>query len=420
VARIPGNRTEQIKAVLQTAVAKKSPSPYAKPAVWIVIIILAPLVLPIVFGILIAIVSIIAALVAVGIGKESGDLSLPLGASLQWSGTSAAMMYDVNGDGITDPIGHVRLIRPDKQTEHLGAFDAVTGKQIWLTQAICDLSSAQELTAALMQDTLLYVDPQGGMKALSPMTGQLLWSAPLEERAERICAVSAGLAFVELRDKRRLRVELATGQVSPAGQADDAVPCSGVWPDKPGHTPFFSIEDWRSRAQRDLPDVPGMRVDKLIRDLTSNAVIALGSRAVGTRIPSAASIVETMVLKEPAGKGRKRPPQLMAKVDTRWLSNVPSQNPLTVSEKEPTTGAIAIGRLIVPYEMSGTPSSERLACLDLTTGRALWDVEIPKSETGDVAAVVANDRMLFVSMWTYLHIFDLATGAHRATIGKWM
>jgi hypothetical protein len=421
VARIPGNRTEQFKAVIQTAVAKKSSNPYAKPAVWLVIIILAPFVLPVVLGILFVVISVIVAL-ATGVSTQtSGDaLGLPLDASLQWSGTNAAMLYDVNGDGITDPIGHVRLIGTDEQTGHLAAFDAVTGERLWLTEAICDLSSSHQITAALVQDTLLYVDPLGVMKALSPATGQELWSAPLGERAERICAAALGLATVELGDKRRLNAQLATGQVSPAGQAGDGAPCSGVWSDKPGLTPFFSIDDRLSKIGRDMPEVPGMHVTKLVRDLTSPAVVALGYKTAGTRIPSAAAIVETAVLKAPSGKARKRAPGRKINVDMRWLSNVPLQNPLTVTEGEPDTAAIAMGRLIVPYEMSGSPSSERLSCLDLATGRALWEVEIPHSDTGDVAAVVANDRFVFVSMWTYLHIFDLSTGEHRTTIGKWM
>jgi hypothetical protein len=29
------------------------------------------------------------------------------------------------------------------------------------------------------------------------------------------------------------------------------------------------------------------------------------------------------------------------------------------------------------------------------------------------------DRQVFISMWTYLHVFDLTTGAYRMTIGQW-
>jgi hypothetical protein len=420
VSRIPENPTQQLKAVLQAAMPGKAiRQPYAKPPNWIVVLILLPFVLPLVLGVLAIVGGLIFALIARrAMNSGPGQSGLPVGTSLQWSGSDAAMLFDVNGDGIADPIGFVRLLGSESQTQHIGAFDAVTGQRLWLSKTIGDLSSSHQMTAALVQDTVLYVDPTGMLRTLSPASGQILWSAPLPERVERICAVSQGLASILLADKRLFHVQLGSGQLSHVHQGENTQPCKGVWSTQAGLTPLFHMEDWRSRGRSSMPEVPGMRVEKLLRDGTSDATIALGYKTPGSRIPAAASIIERTALEQGSGKLR-RTPQGNSRVETRWLVNVPSNNPLSVQEGEPSTGAISSGRLIVPYERSGAKNSGRLACLDLATGSSLWDVEIPQSDTGDVSAIVANDLLIFVSIWTYLHIFDLATGVHRSTIGKW-
>jgi hypothetical protein len=422
VSRIPENRTEQIKAVLQSVVQKPK-QPVAKPATWIILLILAPFVLPFVFGILITIIGIIVAIVAgEPLARAVATSSAALAnEKMQWSGQHAAMLLDVNRDGVADPIGRVNFVTADAQPTHLAAFDALTAERLWMSEPIGTMSTGHEVKTALVGETLLIADSTGVLKALSPYTGQQLWTSPLGERAEWLCGYGPGQASVELADKRILNVQLATGQVSPGGQGDDSQPCLGAWSDKPGLTPSMRVEGWLMRPRRDMPQLSGLEVEKLVRDIPSGTVVALGYKTPGTRIPAAASLREVAPTlearggkKRPSRRERQSPPQVL------WLSQIPASSPLSVAEGGPDTGAIAMGRLLVPYEMNGSPSLERLACLDLATGRSLWDVEIPQSDTGDAAAVVANDRLVFVSIWTYLHIFDLATGAHRATIGKWM
>jgi hypothetical protein len=102
-----------------------------------------------------------------------------------------------------------------------------------------------------------------------------------------------------------------------------------------------------------------------------------------------------------------------------WVAAVPAVNPMTVSPGAIETATIAAGRLVAPYQLQGSKAGWRLACLDVQTGRSLWDVAIPLSDVSSVDSIVASDRQVFVPIWTYLQVFDLGTGQHRMTIGKW-
>jgi outer membrane protein assembly factor BamB len=142
----------------------------------------------------------------------------------------------------------------------------------------------------------------------------------------------------------------------------------------------------------------------LVDKVTGNT-IALGYREPGTRTPMAA----LYKLDNPKKK----------KATALWMANVSSVNPLTVKEGAPEKGAAAQGRVLVPYGLQGSDAGGKLSCLDESTGRILWDVPIPRSDTGSVGGVTASQHHAFVSHWTYLDIFQLVDGAHKMTIGIW-
>jgi outer membrane protein assembly factor BamB len=155
------------------------------------------------------------------------------------------------------------------------------------------------------------------------------------------------------------------------------------------------------------PELDGMDAEVVVVDAVSGSHVALGVKSPGTRVPMAA-LYDPRTVSE-----RKR------KTTARWMTAIPAVNPLTVKESAPDNAAISQGRIIVPYELQGSSTGSRLACLELATGRSLWETQIPRTDAGSMGPVVASDRMVFVSHWTYLDIFDLGTGQVRMTIGVW-
>jgi hypothetical protein len=260
-------------------------------------------------------------------------------------------------------------------------------------------------------DKLLLGDPTGVLKAFSIYNGQQVWTAMLGERVDRICGAGQGHVRVEKKDKQSVTVALATGQITPAGQAD-AQFCSGVWTDQPGETAGVragggTFDEWIKQ-----PEIDGINIGMVVADLSSPTWVAVGSRKPGTRVPTAAAFAA-------AKPGKKGNWTKKKKATPLWVAAIPGVNPLTVKQGEPDVATASAGRLIVPYAMEGSGKGYRMACLDVATGRNMWDVAIPLSGTSSVNAVVASDRQIFVGIWTYLHVFDLATGQFRMTIGKW-
>jgi len=349
-------------------------------------------------------------------GGSAGGISVLgelTGDRMQWVGNRQAMLVDVNQDGVADPVGWIRFLGASGSMDHLGAFDAVTGQRLWATDPISDTSNSSNAKAALAGDKLLVADTTGTLRAFSVSTGQLVWSGLLGERVERFCAGQQGYARVEKVDKQAVTVALATGQLSPAGAVDEKQFCSGLFTDVPGETPAVrfgggTFDEWIMQ-----PEMEGLDVGAVVADLRANTWIALGTRKPGTRVPTAAGY---------KGPGKLAHGNWMRKkkATPTWLAAIPGVNPLGVEQGAPGTGTISQGRLLVPYQLTGAQATWRLACLEATSGRSLWDVAIPQSETGGIGAVVASDRMVFVSGWTFLHLFDLGTGQHRATIGRWM
>jgi len=353
-----------------------------------------------------------------GIGGGSGPGSggsagQGLGEHMQWVGHKTPMVIDVNRDGVMDVIGWIRFLNMSggQTLDHLGAFNAVNGERLWTSPPITDSGQQHQVKVAMSGDKIAVADATGVLKAYSVYTGQQVWMAALGERADRICGEGPAYIRAETTDKRALRVALATGQITPAGNVEREAACGGVQSPDVSEGPTFSSGGgtWNEGGITN-PEIDGMDVAKVLVDKMSRATVALGYREPGTRVPTAALYAEGA-----KGKGARRGVKGIA----RWLAAVPAVNPLTVKEGGVEVGAISQGRVIVPYEMADSEQGVRLACLDLNTGQSLWDVAIPRSGTGGVGGMTASDRQVFVAHWTYLDIFDLGTGGHQLTIGVW-
>jgi hypothetical protein len=342
---------------------------------------------------------------------SGGGAGQSFGEKMQWIANKQPMLVDLTRDGVADLVGWVRFQKLGNSADHIAAFDTTTGNRLWTTPQLTGTSSTHEAKAAVAGDKLLLGDPTGTLKAFSVYNGQQVWTAMLGERVERMCGAGQGHVRVEKKDKQAVTVALATGQITPAGKADEQH-CTGIWTDKPGQTGSVitggdTFDEWIKQ-----PEIDGMDVGKVVADLSSRTWVAVGARKPGTKVPTAAAFPAPKSIKKGSWMKKK-------KVQPMWVAAIPGVNPMTVSQGEPDVATISAGRLIVPYEMGGQQGGYRLACIDVSSGRNLWDVAIPLSGTSSVMSVVASDRQIFVGIWTYLHVFDLATGQFRMTYGKW-
>lgn len=388
------------------------PVVYAPKAVGgaVVAVIVIAGVLPVVIGAIVAGVAMSrAASGAIASGPGAGgSAGQGIAEHMQWQGNRRAMLADVNGDGALDPIGWVRFLDGSVSNDHVAAFDAATGSRLWLTPPLADGSQSYNAKAALAGDKLVVADPAGALRAFSLANGQLVWSGVLGERAERLCGAGDGSVRVETADKRALVAALATGQITPGGAVERGAACDGIQT-ADGPAGLFSSLAGGTWDEGGIvnPEIAGMDVGRVVVDAVTGARVALGDKRPGTRVPMAA------LYDPPGARDRKR------KATARWLTAIPTVNPLSVQEGAPDSGAISRGRLVVPFGLQDSKAGWRLACLDVATGRSLWEVPVPNSDSGTMGPVVLSDRQVFLSHWTWLDVFDLGTGAHRMTIGVW-
>jgi outer membrane protein assembly factor BamB len=348
---------------------------------------------------------------------SGGSAGQSFGEHMQWISSKQPMLIDLTGDGVADPVGWIRFLGSGGSMDHVAAFDAVTGTRLWTTLQLADGSQTHEARAALAGDKLLVADPTGMLHAHSLQNGQRIWTAMLGERVERLCGGGPGQVRVEKKDEHQVTVALATGQVVPSGKIDDAAPCGGLWTDVPGRTPAVFLGGDTFDNITVQPVIDGMDVKRVVIEPRTGTYVALGSRKPGTAVPAAARYTPPA----PVADRKRGPSSWMNRPDVTpmWLAAIPAVNPMTVNPGSTELGTISAGRLVAPYQLAGSKGTWRLAALDLRTGQGLWDVDIPLSDTSSVNSTVASERQIFVGIWTYLHVFDLATGHHRLTIGKW-
>jgi hypothetical protein len=351
-------------------------------------------------------------------GSSSSSTSVPstsISQKMQWIGHMHPMLVDINGDGVMDIIGWMRAVSMvgGDSYDGLGAFDPVSGNRLWDTGALVNSSQTGDVHAALAGDKLLVTDPMGVLKAFSLANGASVWQAVLGERAERICGAEAGFAAIYTKDKRILKVPIATGQLMPAGQWEYKTPCPPLQNDHDPTGPYFLMEELSRTAKYDegpdalgYSDIQGMQIENILSDLSTNKLFALGTRSPGTRTPVVSSLQQTI-------SGKKKIWQSL------WQSTVTTLNPLTVGEGDPEQAGAASGRIVTIYDMQDSKSGNRMSCLDGNSGQILWDVPIPKSDTGTIGAINVSPHFVFVPHWTYLDIFQLVDGAHKRTIGEW-
>jgi hypothetical protein len=335
-----------------------------------------------------------------GSGPGGGG-HVPFGEHMQWQDGKAPMIADLNGDGVEDVVGFYRVLDGGEATTRLGAFSGATWNRLWHTDPLGD---AHQLALGSAGNAILVGDDRGLVRIFDRSSGVQLHSVQLSDRARRICGGDEGHAWIEVADEAHVLIDVATGGSRPSP------PPAGCAPRETGSDcSSWELSDQPARAEcmsselRKRLAVPGMTVSYALRQ--GDHVVGLGYKEKGTSISMIAG------LEPPRGKGEKQP---------LWVRTVNPDSRATSTTSTPQVADIADGMLFVTYLASDKQRMNRLAAIDAATGNTVWDVPVPRSEHGSGPSLMAiSSSRIYLPHWTWLDVFEVATGQHLATVGRW-
>jgi len=314
-----------------------------------------------------------------GSGPGSGGI-VPPGERLQWSTSGPSVVpVAINADSIEDFVGryHILDLKSSQQTTYIGAFDGKSFKRIWASESYGTLSQAASCThIAVAAGKVLVTDFRARAHILELATGKELKTIALTDKARRVCAPSdeTTKVWIEVADQQNVLVDLAAAS---AARGDRPASCAKIDDDE-------------------APKDQGMHIRDVLKK-GSNAV-AIGQKSPGTPVPMAMGFDPTSYA-------------------VRWKTPIPP-DPATASTSHPATN-ISADTFFATYELNDRKGSH-LVAIDLVTGKRRWDTFLPRSESGsDANWLTATQSRVYVPHWTWLDIFDAASGKHLGTVGMW-
>ncbi|HEX9622712.1 MAG TPA: PQQ-binding-like beta-propeller repeat protein [Polyangiaceae bacterium] len=337
-------------------------------------------------------------------GRESSPGNggyTPLGEHMQWNSRSAPEALDIDGDDVEDFVGLYQVLDSSKQEVFLGGFKGKQIERAWKVGPLSDMAGSQHVRFAVTGDRVAVSDVDSVIHVVSAKDGTELRALKLSDRAEQLCAnpSAPGQIWIAQVDKQTLMADMASGKTSPARRPD--------WcPDKPeliGNSECWSLVLSTSLfrvsqclSPKKLGKVAGFKAEYALS--FGNQLVAVGNKDPGTRIP--------MIAGYASAQG--------AALWSRPL--VESGEP--AEEQAPKTTELVDGRLLVQYDLRG--GGGRLQAADASNGKVLWDVEVPRSDSGSEASLMrVTKTRVYLPHWTWLDIFDVKTGQEVATVGIW-
>ncbi|MFW5879165.1 MAG: hypothetical protein ACOCVR_05020, partial [Myxococcota bacterium] len=278
---------------------------------------------------------------------------------------------------------------------HVAAFDALSQRLKWQTPSWGDWSERfQHTHLAAAAGRLAITHPDSTVTIHDLENGELKQQLGLTDRSIGACAATEeqGKVWIGVADEQDVLVELATGDTGPGSLPSGCHDPRDVFSDCPPG-PSHGAKCDSSR----LPEVPGASLSSAL--ILDDLAVALGRRSPGTATPVLAGF----------------DPEDLSVLWTRQLREMhPNVRTTSIDLFE-----MAGGRVYTEIELED--GTRRLVSLDARTGRVVFDIAYPHADEGTGASSIrVHEGRVYISRWTWLHILDTETGAHLATIGRWI
>ncbi len=323
----------------------------------------------------------------------------PSGESLQWDSRGAFAIADLDGDPVEDFVGQYRSRNNGSTQVYVGGFAGKSLTRVWKAGPYGDNGS--ELRFAVAGHRVVVADAGANLHVLDLKTGSELRALRLSDRAESLCPLPEGsTVWIEVKDEQHVEVDLDTGALARAPRPDL---CSSYkWASDCWHLDEFRGDHARARCYppETAPEIPGFAAKVVLGD--GQRYVVLGKKAPGTSIP----MIAGAPVAGDATADRPAPGPLA------WSRNLGEG----LKDRAPEIADLVADRLVVVQENAG--KGWRLFAIDPDTGDSRWEVPVPRSEQGSGPYyLVATPSRIYVPHWTWLDIFQAATGKHVGTIG---
>lgn len=342
--------------------------------------------------------------------QQAADLSKQ---RVHWSG-GPPVITDVDGDGVGDLVGFVRYVL-DGDRAHLAAFSGATGARLWQSEQLGKSADHSQTMTATSGELVYHVGDNGILHARNRKDGALLWSTPLGEKADCLCAgTAAGEVTLETADDQWWIIDAAGAKRPgpPLLRLDE----SGTKPENayarfvaigaegaPGLCINLDNRTWSRPVQlltmdnwTTMPKVPGMYPKRVVRR-PGGPIVVVGYKQPGTQVPMLARV-----------EGKK----------VAWTTEIPSADPLT-SRSEDDIAAMTDRAIFVSYTPNSSSGPTLLAAFDLADGHRLWERPLDQgSGSLSLEAIVVTGDVVIATTWGYLQAFAQADGAARFTVGR--
>ena len=320
---------------------------------------------------------------------------VPAGERMQWDPAAGPPIpVTLPGDDVEDFVGRIRVVEqgaPEDDTDrsllYVGAFDGATLERRWKVGplGLYDKDTHAATHVGVSGGRVLVTDATPGWRAIDAATGEILAGGELPLPARRVCQ-----GWIELTDDSWHRVAegaLETGEPPPTCLALLAPACAKV---------LGFRKSWRNARCQAAPALEGFHAIYQLEN--EDARLVLGAPSQGDPVPTLVS--------------------LAADGSPNWHQPVAGTRPDAMQGDLQDLVDIAHGRVVAQYRLD--EGNTRLTALAADTGHRLWDVEVPQTERGSqAAAMTVTPTRIYLPHWTWLDIFDAASGAFLGTVGTY-
>lgn len=365
------------------------------------------LVLALGLGLVLVLVAVGAGVALMGgdprpsVGAPSAGSSSPFGGTddFQWDPGERVVVVTLPGQRREAFVGRVRRSvdggRSGPAHVHVGLFSGDSFERLWLSPSLGRYSedgASQAAHFAVAGGRVVLTDAGNTAQVVDLATGRAVARVQLSDRAASVCASAAGGIWIEVADERHVLLDPATGRATVGARPEDCVPTRSGTPYDCGHgnaRPRARCVDPRAVA------VAGMESRTAVAG-PDGTFVALGFRRPGTRVPMVAATGPRGVL---------------------WQRPVPRDDALQASEGKPDAFDVAGGGVFVAYRRRDR--SVRVVGIDAATGGTLWESGAPRSDGSAPTTLTVGRERVYLPHWTWLDVFDRATGEHLRTVGRW-